>query len=239
MSQLLLPEKQMRQAGNNPVRVVVVVSGEMNCQLIERAFRPRRYRLAIVASATDSTQALDVLKEHEPDVAVISAHLGDGPLEGFQLLRNLRALRLKTRATLLLETRDREIVVDAFRCGAHGVVFRDEPLDTLSKCIHMVHRGQIWANSEYLGYIMETLVKTLPFQLQKSHNPVQLSKREIDVVGLVAEGMTNRQISTELKLSEHTIRNYLFRIFDKLGVSTRVELVLYCLQHRQNGNHAL
>lgn len=238
MSQLLLPGKHTRQAGNNPVKVVVVVSGEMNCQLIERAFRPRRYRLAIVGSATDSAQALKMLKEHEPDVAVISAQLGDGPLEGFQLLRDLRALHLKTRATLLLETRDREIVVDAFRCGAHGVVFRDEPLETLSKCIHMVHRGQIWASSEYIAYIMDTLAKASPFQFQKTHNPVQLSKREVDVVGLVAEGMTNRQISTELKLSEHTIRNYLFRIFDKLGVSTRVELVLYCLQHRQNGSSA-
>lgn len=228
----------MRQNDNDPVRVVVVSSGEMNCQLIERAFRPRRYGLSIVASATDSARALSLLKEHEPDVAVISDHLDGGPLEGFQLLRELRGLRLKTRATILLETRDHDMVVDAFRCGAHGVVFRDEPLETLSKCIHMVHRGQIWANSEYLGYIVDALVKALPFQLQKSHNPAQLSKREIDVVGLVAEGMTNRQISKELKLSEHTIRNYLFRIFDKLGVSTRVELVLYCLQHRENGTPA-
>jgi DNA-binding NarL/FixJ family response regulator len=52
----------------------------------------------------------------------------------------------------------------------------------------------------------------------------------------VAEGMTNREISAHLKLSEHTVRNYLFRIFDKLGVSTRVELVLYCLQERHNGS---
>lgn len=236
MGQTLMPGREMRQAGYESVRVVVVGSGEMNCQLIERAFRPRRYHLAIVASATDSAQALEILKRHEPDVVVISSHLRGGPLEGFQLLRDLRGLRLKTRATLLLESRDHEMVVDAFRCGAHGVVFRDEPLETLSKCIHMVHRGQIWANSEYLGYIIDALVKAFPFQTQKSRNPAQLSKRESDVVELVAEGMTNRQISAELNLSEHTIRNYLFRIFDKLGVSTRVELVLYCLQHRQNGN---
>ena len=182
----------MRQAGNEAIRVIVVGSSEMNCQLMERAFRPRRYRLVFVASATDSAHALELLKEYEPDVAVISAHLRQGPLEGFQLLRDLHGLRLKTRATLLLETRDREMVVDAFRCGAHGVVFRDEPLDTLGKCIQMVNRGQIWANSEYLGYVVEALVKTLPFQLQNARNKAHLSKREIDVVELVSEGMTNQ-----------------------------------------------
>lgn len=59
-----------------------------------------------------------------------------------------------------------------------------------------------------------------------------LSKREADVVRLVSEGLSNREISVQLKLSEHTVRNYLFHVFDKIGVSTRVELVLYCLQEK-------
>jgi len=124
------------------------------------------------------------------------------------------------------------LVIDAFRSGAHGVIFRDEPLETLSKCIHAVHQGQVWANSQHLGYLLETLAQVKPLRLQDARGTNLLSPREERVVHLVAEGLTNRQISTELELSEHTVRNYLFKIFDKLGVSTRVELVLYCLQEK-------
>jgi DNA-binding NarL/FixJ family response regulator len=61
---------------------------------------------------------------------------------------------------MLLDSRERDLVIDAFRCGARGVVFRDEPLETLGKCIHAVHRGQVWANSQQLGYILEALSLT-------------------------------------------------------------------------------
>lgn len=94
----------------------------------------------------------------------------------------------------------------------------------------------MWANSQQLGYILEALSLTMPVRLQDARGMNLLSKREETVVRQVAEGMTNREISVRLKLSEHTVRNYLFRIFDKLGVSTRVELVLYCLQERHNGS---
>jgi DNA-binding NarL/FixJ family response regulator len=144
----------------------------------------------------------------------------------------VRALQSKTRAVMLLASRDRDLVVDAFRCGAHGVIFRDEPVETLSKCIHAVHHGQVWANSEHLGYLLDALGHAKPLHLQDARGLNILSKREENVVRLVSEGLTNRQISSDLGLSEHTVRNYLFRIFDKLGVSTRVELVLYCLQDR-------
>jgi DNA-binding NarL/FixJ family response regulator len=114
-----------------------------------------------------------------------------------------------------------------------GVIFRDEPLETLGKCIHAVHSGQVWADSTVLGYLVDALSQAMPLNMQDSRGLSLLSKREESVVRLVADGMTNREVSTELGLSEHTIRNYLFHIFDKLGVSTRVELVLYFLHERQ------
>ncbi|MGB9310661.1 MAG: response regulator transcription factor [Candidatus Acidiferrales bacterium] len=210
----------------------VAEANEMNCQLVESAFRPKRFRVAVMASAVQSLETLTLLKARAPDVAIISAQLHDGPLEGFRVLRELRALQSRTRAVMLLASRDRELVIDAFRCGAHGVIFRDEPLETLSKCIHAVHQGQIWANSVHLGYLLEVLGQTKAIHLHDARGANLLSKREESVVRLVADGMTNKAISSELRLSEHTVRNYLFRIFDKLGVSSRVELVLYCMQDR-------
>jgi two-component system nitrate/nitrite response regulator NarL len=215
------------------VSVVIAESNHLNCQLVESAFRTRRNHVAVVASAVGSRETLEMIKEHAPDVAIISSQMESGPLDGYYILRELHSLQTRTRLVLLLGSRDRELVIDAFRCGAHGVVFRDEPLETLAKCIHAVHRGQVWANSLHLGYLLDVLSQ-LPMRLHDAQGMELLSKREGEVARLVAEGLTNRGISVQLGLSEHTIRNYLFKIFDKLGVSTRVELVLYCFQDQQS-----
>jgi DNA-binding NarL/FixJ family response regulator len=220
------------ESQTNVVNVIVAEASEMYCQLVENAFRPRRFRVAVVASAVEAVRAVNLLKEREPDVAIISDQLHEGPSAGFAVLRELRALQTKTRAVMLLSSRERGPIIDAFRSGAHGVIFRDEPLETLSKCIHAVHQGQVWANSQHLGYLLEALAQVKPLRLQDARGVNLLSQREEKVVRLVAEGLTNKQISAELGLSEHTVRNYLFKIFDKLGVSTRVELVLYCLQEK-------
>jgi DNA-binding NarL/FixJ family response regulator len=221
------------QTSQSCVNVVIAEANRLNCQLVESAFRVRRMGVAIVASAIESQRALVLLKDREPDIAVISSQLGDGPLEGYRLLRELRSLQSRTRCVMLLTSREPDLIVDAFRCGARGVVFRDEPLEVLGKCIHAVNGGQIWANSQLLGYVLEALAHAAHFDLRDARGMGLLSKREMDIVRLVAEGLTNRAVSQELGLSEHTVRNYLFRIFDKLGVSTRVELVLYCFQERQ------
>jgi DNA-binding NarL/FixJ family response regulator len=221
-----------QQSRSSVVSVFIAEANHLNCQLVESAFRFRSTRVSVIASAVESDDARALLREHDPDVAVVSAQLQDGPLEGYRVLRELRSSQSKTRAIMLLDSRERELVIDAFRCGARGVFFRDEPFETLGKCVHAVHQGQVWANSLHLGYLLEVLGQVTPLRLQDAHGIDLLSKRQEDVVRLVSEGMTNREISLQLGLSEHTVRNYLFRVFDKLGVSTRVELVLYCLQKK-------
>jgi DNA-binding NarL/FixJ family response regulator len=220
-------------SGHGVVNILIAESSKMNCQLIESALRPKRHHLAVVARAIDSAHALNLLSQTKPDVALVSLQLDAGPLEGHHLLREIRGMQLRTRVVMLLTSRDPGVVIDTFRSGAHGVVFRDEPLETLCKCIHAVHQGQVWANSQQLGYLLEALTRALPLHLRDAHGINLLAKHEEDVVRLVAEGMTNREVSRKLELSEHTVRNYLCRVFDKLGVSSRVELVLYCLQERQ------
>jgi DNA-binding NarL/FixJ family response regulator len=136
-----------QQSRSSAISVFIAESDHMNCQLVESIFRPKRARVKVVASAVDSNRALALVKETKPDIAVISAKLREGPLEGYRLLRALRSLQFKTRAIMLLDSREPDSVIDAFRCGAHGVVFRDEPLEILGKCIHAVHEGQVWAHA--------------------------------------------------------------------------------------------
>jgi len=220
-------------AKNCAVSAVVAEPNHLACELMASALRYQRIRIAVVGSATGSHAALSVCAERRPDVLIVSAQLEDGPIQGFRVVREVRSPHSQTRAILLLESREKELVTEAFRCGAHGVVFRDEPLHTLARCVQAVQKGQVWASSEHLGYLIDALGQTRPLHLHDARGVELLSRREAEVVRLVAEGMTNRAISSELGLSEHTVRNYLLKAFDKLGVSTRVELVLYCFHEGQ------
>lgn len=186
------------------VRVFVAESSALNCQLVERAFRPKRNHIDVVGSAFHADAAVAFLRENQPDVVVISANLQDNALGGYRFLRDVRSVTIRTRSVMLLHSRDHELIVDAFRCGARGVVFRDEPVESLCKCIHAVHHGQVWANSETMRHIIDALSKTMPVRLRDPRRIHLLSKREADVARLVAEGLNNKDISLQLEITEHT-----------------------------------
>jgi DNA-binding NarL/FixJ family response regulator len=109
-------------------------------------------------------------------------------------------------------------------------------LKAFSKCIRTVHQGQIWAGNEDLEHLIQALTHTNSLQFKSAHGTPLLTRREEEVVHLVADGMKNREIAQRLKVKEHSIRNYLYRIFEKLGVSSRVELILYAFSNRDGGN---
>lgn len=201
----------------------------MSCQLISEALgRSRNPRFdVVVPRGFTSNEALQDIERTRPDVAVISHVLRDGPSAGCSLLRAMHASHMQTRGVLLVDYPERELVVNAFRSGARGVFSRADSLNELCKCIDSVHKGQIWASSRELEYVLEALATSRRICALDAQGKQILSKREQEVAGLVADGLTNRQIADQLHLSEYTVKNYLFKIFEKLGVSTRVELVLY------------
>jgi DNA-binding NarL/FixJ family response regulator len=174
------------------------------------------------------------VSQQKPHVVLISTVLEDSGTQGFDLARQISATCPATRVILLMDTSHPAAVVQAFRCGAHGIFSRTESSKSLAKCIHSVHQGQVWANSAELSYVLEALRESEPAHLIESAAGATLSRREQDVVRCVAEGLSNREIARCLGLTEHTVKNYLFRIFDKLGVSSRVEVVLYVFRFRKD-----
>lgn len=214
------------------ISVLVADENRMACQLLTSSLQ-RNSNFRVIGCATSMGEVLQALQQEPAQVAVISANLQDGPLSGFQLLRELRASHPGTRAILLLDSAERDLVVDAFRGGARGIFSRSQSFKMLCKCIACVHQGQIWANNGELQFVLEALGQVAPLHIVNAKGKSLLSKREEQVVSCVAEGLTNREIARQLNLSEHTVKNYLFRIFDKLGISGRVELVLYALSHRE------
>jgi len=148
------------------------------------------------------------------------------------LLRRLHIASPNVAQILLVETVNREIVVNAFRSGVRGLFcFGESPFRLLRKCIQVVHRGQIRATAQQAEYLLELLTCVPSLRVVNQNGSNLLTPRQEQVVALVAEGLSNKEIAQELALSEHTIKKYLFRIFDKLGISTRVELVLYAFNH--------
>jgi len=209
------------------LRVLAADSTSMSTQLLVDALA-RDPQFDMIESAPNGSAVLHVLKQEQPHIAVVSARLGENHGGGFDLVREIRSHSPATRVIVLLDASESASVVEAFRAGAQGVFCRTEPFRLLSKCIQCVHRGQVWASSSELQYVVEALAQPT-FAKFQTNGAKLLSARETDVVRCVVEGLTNREIALRLKLTEHTVKNYLFRIFDKLGVSSRVEVVLYAL----------
>jgi DNA-binding NarL/FixJ family response regulator len=209
-------------------RVLVADAVAMSCQLLVDALQlSQRYDAVAATTPEDVVLALDRARF---DVVLISPSFSPSALEGLRFMGEVRELHRELSIVALLDTMERNLVVEAFRCGAHGVFFRSDSFQALCKCILCVHAGQVWATSAELGFVLEALVDPLASQTRGLPSLRQLSKREEEIALMVAEGFSNRQISERLDLSEHTIKNYLFRVFEKLGVSTRVELTLYALK---------
>jgi DNA-binding NarL/FixJ family response regulator len=222
---------------NSQIRVLAADSNRMNNQLLADALtRDIRFR---VSEGEPTAEAVMAAAEAEMvDVVLLSPVLEDDSTKGFHVAQQLHTARPEIRIIVLLDTCERKLVVEAFRCGARGVFCRSESLKSLAKCISCVHEGQIWAGSRELRYLLEAFSETVPMRLVDAAGLSILSRREQDVVRCVAEGLSNREIAGRLHLTEHTVKNYLFRIFDKLGVSSRVEVVLYAFSVGRSGPHA-
>lgn len=208
------------------IRVLAADSTRMNSQLLAAALE-REKRFQVLEPVSDARGIIPAVVSEKPAVVVVSAELDGDPRKGFEVARELHARRAECRVVMLLDSSERSQIVEAFRAGARGVFCRSESLKSLAKCIHCVSDGQVWANSKELRFLLEALGEALPMRVIDTKDSAPLSRREQEVVRCVAEGLSNREIAQRLSLTEHTVKNYLFRIFDKLGVSKRVEIVLY------------
>ena len=220
---------------SNSIGVLIADSNQMQCQLLVSALR-RRPEFEVTSCTLHPDAISNVIASLPVHVAILNA---DNPRDGWPDMTVVRQLHLahpEVAKIILLNNYDRDIVVKAFRSGARGLFcFSQNPLRLLYKCIQSVHRGQVWANSEQMQYLVEGLSQVPSLHMVNSRGIRLLTPREEQVVALVADGLSNREVAHELRLSEHTVKKYLFRIFDKLGISSRVELVLYALSHGDSG----
>jgi two-component system nitrate/nitrite response regulator NarL len=216
------------------VSVLIADADLMSAHLLAAELARGKQDISVVCVSSDSVGAIREVEKYQPDIALLNTHLQDGKMTGYRVLQSLPTACPKTAAIMMIPVADRELVIDAFRGGARGIICRVNALKLLSKCIRTVHGGQIWANTQELLYILDFVAQLKPLRVVKSGGGMRLlTPREAEVVHLLAEGMSTREISHKVGVTEHTIRNYLSNIYDKVGVSSRVELALYAITREQ------
>ena len=227
----------MRVRSSPPARqsetigVLVADSNQMQSQLLVNALR-RRKEFEVVSCQMNMEAVLSTIESARVQVAILNLDHPRDSAPDMSLVRRLHVAHSHIPMILLLDGCGRDTVVSAFRSGARGIFcFSDYPFRLLCKCIRRVHKGQIWANTEQVQQLIQEITQVPSLRTVNAMGMKLLTPREEQVVALVADGLSNREVAQELSLSENTIKKYLFHIFDKLGISSRLELVLFAVSH--------
>jgi DNA-binding NarL/FixJ family response regulator len=184
--------------------------------------------IAIVGEARNGAECIKKLGELKPDILLLDLRMPDK--NGLAVLEEVNFDTISTSVIVLTAAEDNRDLVRAMRLGARGVIPKESAIDLLVKCIHRVHAGEIWLDSRVTAEMVNALSASSKSGA-RSEKPL-LSEREMEVVQLIAQGVQNKEIGKKLLISEQTVKNHLLNIFDKLGVSDRVELMLYAIHHR-------
>lgn len=184
--------------------------------------------VTIVGEASSGSEAVQLLGKLKPDILLLDLRMPDR--DGLSVLEEVNFDTSSTRVIVLTATEDDREVVRAMRLGARGVVLKQSASDLLLKSIRKVHAGEIWLDKKMTAEVMRAFAQSAEAGARRE-KPL-LSDREKEIVQLVAQGFRNREIGEKLFISEQTVKNHLHNIFDKLGVSDRLELALYAIHHR-------
>ncbi len=189
----------------------------------------------VVAQAQDGKQVLEVLQQYEPDILLLDLKMPD--LDGLGTLQRLQAAKNKTRVIVLTASDDKNEFVQAMKLGTSGIVLKQTATELLIKSIRKVHAGEIWLDSHTTAAVIRQFVANdetpapVPAVPTRERERSPLSQREREIVALVAQGFKNKEMAEKMFISEQTVKNHLHNIFDKLGVSDRLELALYAIHN--------
>jgi DNA-binding NarL/FixJ family response regulator len=182
----------------------------------------------IIGEASNGVEATKMLAKLKPDILLLDLRMPEK--DGLGVLEEINFDTIQTRVIVLTAAEDDRDVVRAMRLGARGVVLKQSASDLLLKSIRKVADGEIWLDNRMTAEVIDAFKKSAEAG-QRREKPL-LSDREKEIVQLVAQGFRNREIGEKLFISEQTVKNHLHNIFDKLGVSDRLELALYAIHHR-------
>jgi two-component system nitrate/nitrite response regulator NarL len=186
--------------------------------------------IEVVGEAGDSDEAISKTLELRPDILLLALNLRNFP--GLDAMPEVVNISPGTRTILLANMISRQEIMKAMELGARGIVVKDALMESLTPAIRAVSAGQYWIRDRRVPNLIDVLKTLTDPPLRAEKNNLKLTAREMDVVGCVVKGSSNRDIATQFSLSEETVKRHLSNIFEKTGVSTRLELALFAIEHQ-------
>jgi len=220
--EVFLPED-----GKGTIRVIVA-----DTQAIFRAGLRKIFALEddirVVGQAESLAQTISAIQKFSSDIVIFEAALTANPPDTISdLLRQSASCRL----VVVLQEPDQEMTLELFRRGAHAVVSKEVEPEMLVECLRKVAQGEPWLEPRSVAWVLEAF-RTQGARPTGSRPKVQLTPKESLIVSCVTQGMKNKEIALRVGTTEQVVKNYLRKVYDKLGVADRLELALYCLNHR-------
>ena len=213
--------------GKGTIRIIVADS-----QAIFRAGLRKIFALEddirVVGQAETVAQTVAAVQKFSADILIFEAALTAGPADA---VSDLLRQNVKCRVVVVLQEPDQEMTLELFRRGAHGIVSREVEPEMLVECLRKVAAGEPWLEPRSIAWVLEAF-RNQGLRPSGSRPKVQLTPKEALIVSCVTQGMKNKEIALRVGTTEQVVKNYLRKVYDKLGVADRLELALYCLNHR-------
>lgn len=219
--------------GSRPVRIVIADDHPIFRDGLRKLLEEEP-DLEVVGEATDGAEAVRLARELKPDILLLDFAMPRHP--GLEALRALEAEHEGPRTIVLTASIEKRQIIEALQLGARGVVLKESATQLLLKSIRAVMTGEMWIGRENVHDLVQFLRSTEGAPASPTPAPsLGLTPRELDIVGTIVAGYSNREIARHLGISEDTVKNHLSNIFDKVGVSSRLELALFAVNHRLIG----
>lgn len=213
------------------IRIVLADDDAMFRAMCRELIEPQT-DMEVVAEVVAADDVPAVTANHNPDILMLGLDIGGH--RGFQALERIHGARLQTRVIAVCEHGNQEDSVRAVRLGCRGVLPQNTAPDLILKSVRKVHEGELWLDRVTTAEVLRQLTQELPLGTKsRDRDPKAspLSPREREIVALVTQGFKNKELAEKLTISEQTVKNHMHNIFDKLGVSDRLELALYAIHN--------
>ena len=184
--------------------------------------------IRIVAQVESAAAAVTAVGRFNADLILLACAPGESKTE---TVSSILAVAPAIKVVLVMTDPNEDETVELLRRGACGIVTRSIAPDLLVRCIRKVHAGETWLDSKGVNWVIEAY-RAQASLLTSPRSRVKLSTKELQIITGVTQGLRNKDIAQEVGTTEQVVKNYLRKVYDKLGVSDRLELALYCMHHR-------
>jgi two-component system, NarL family, nitrate/nitrite response regulator NarL len=190
--------------------------------------------IQVVGEAADGMEAIDKAVHLDPDIVLMDLRLPR--VDGLTVLRSIQTRAPRTKVMIFAASDQKDEFVEAMKLGCSGVLLKDGPVALIEKSLHKVQAGEIWLDSNTTAAVIRQFASPADFPAPSSNGKpsrerAQLSQREREIIVLIAQGYKNKEIAEKMFITEQTVKNHLHNVFDKLGVSDRLELALYAIHN--------